>query len=286
MEFSSLVALCLLASSTIVYGHRDQDITIHIRGDECESSNGSPSVSKVGKAGPVGPKGEVGLKGEPGEPCSCDVDDVMKYRYDTTTFTFPRRGQTEDWVRYLPTVPQMSQLTVCYWITPFSIPSGDMFPISYATTANDNTLLLTVNANRIRPHFKPSYSIDGVRFQANQQTHICVSMSSEQRITKVFQDGKIAGQSQINANTKVEGGGALVFGQEQDAVLGSFESGQAFSGSITNFMIYPRVLDDDEIYNIASHCKHPLDVLLRPQLHNVEKYGQAEITVSRKCPTL
>ena len=79
MKFSPLVAVCFLTSSTIVHGHRDQDITIHIRGDECDSSDGFPSVSRVGKAGPVGPKGEVGLKGEPGEPCSCDVN-IMKYR--------------------------------------------------------------------------------------------------------------------------------------------------------------------------------------------------------------
>ena len=53
-------------------------------------------------------------------------------------------------------------------------------------------------------------------------------MSSELQITKVFQDGKFVGQSQIGANTKVEGGGSLVFGQEQDAMLGSFSASQAF----------------------------------------------------------
>lgn len=264
--------------------HGDRDISIHIGGEECENTVTPPT--RVGKAGPIGPKGETGQKGEPGEACSFDDGDIMRYRYDTTAFTFPRLQQTEDWVRYTGYVPQMTELTVCYWITPFSVPSTDMFPISYATTASDNTFLVTVHATRFRPHFKTSYTIDGVSFQANQQTHICISMSSEDSIVKVYQNGRFVGKKAINANTKVEGGGALVFGQEQDAILGGFVREQAFSGRITNFMIYPRVLHDDEILGIAQDCKHPLDVVLRPQISNVEKYGQAEIAVSRTCPTL
>ena len=95
--------------------------------------------------------------------------------YDDITFTFPRLGQTEDWVKYLQPMPRLSELTLCYWIKPFKLPSGDLYPISYATSAHDNTFLMTVSeANRIKPQFKAAYTVNGVSFQENHQVRtIC-----------------------------------------------------------------------------------------------------------------
>ena len=49
-------------------------------------------------------------------------------------------------------------------------------------------------------------------------------------------------------------------------------------------MIYKRVLNDSEIYGIARYCQHPDDVAVRPQVRNVETYGQARVSVSQICP--
>ena len=53
-------------------------------------------------------------------------------------------------------------------------------------------------------------------------------MSYPQRIVKVYQDGEFVGEVTSGDNSYVEGGGGLIFGQEQDSVYGSFNAGQAF----------------------------------------------------------
>ena len=57
----------------------EQDITIHIKGNECNQVNDGPLL-RTGKAGPQGNKGEIGppgQKGEAAESCQCDqVDDI------------------------------------------------------------------------------------------------------------------------------------------------------------------------------------------------------------------
>ena len=66
----------------------------------------------------------------------------------------------------------------------------------------------------------------------------------------------------------------------------SIHSFSNYSGEITNFMIYKRVLRDDEIFAIFSNCTHPLDVAIRPQIGNVRSYRSAEIMEnSTYCPT-
>ena len=82
--------------------------------------------------------------------------------------TFPRHDQTEDWIKYLPAVPDMEELTICWWTTPFYI-SGYENPISYATSANPNTLLMEIYADKIKPVFNTWYTFTGVNFQVNQQ---------------------------------------------------------------------------------------------------------------------
>ena len=51
-------------------------------------------------------------------------------------------------------------------------------------------------------------------------------------------------------------------------------------------MIYPRLLDDDEIYNIATGCQHPPGVVVRPQSDNIKVEGEVGVTVSQICPLL
>ena len=82
--------------------------------------------------------------------------------------TFPRHDQTEDWIKYLPAVTDMEELTLCWWMTPFYI-SGWEHPISYATSAHSNTLLMQIYADKINPVFKTEYIFNGVNFQVNQQ---------------------------------------------------------------------------------------------------------------------
>ena len=85
-------------------------------------------------------------------------------------FTFPRSGQTEDWVEYLGTVPQFSELTLCYWITPSNVNAGShVYPVSYATASHDNQLLTSVSAHQFQVYFKQPYAFDSINFQDNRR---------------------------------------------------------------------------------------------------------------------
>ena len=52
----------------------------------------------------------------------------------------------------------------------------------------------------------------------------------------------------------IRGGGALVLGQEQDNVGGSFQDHQSFVGEMTGVNIWDHVIDDEEIKRMSKSC--------------------------------
>ena len=59
------------------------------------------------------------------------------------------------------------------------------------------------------------------------QTHICVGMSHPQRIVKVYKDGEFV-KELTSGPSIVQGGGGLIFGQEQDSLYGTFAAAESF----------------------------------------------------------
>ena len=59
-----------------------------------------------------------------------------------------------------------------------------------------------------------------------------------------------------------------------------------FSGNITNFMIWPRVLTDQEISNIARNCECPVDYAVAMTLDRVELHGETQYSLTDQCPIL
>ena len=52
----------------------------------------------------------------------------------------------------------------------------------------------------------------------------------------------------------IRGGGALVLGQEQDSVGGSFDANQSFIGEMTGVNIWDHVKRDQEIVRMSKSC--------------------------------
>ena len=59
-----------------------------------------------------------------------------------------------------------------------------------------------------------------------------------------------------------------------------------FSGDITNFMIWPRVLTAQEISNIARKCECPSDYAVAMTLDKSEMIGDASYILRGQCLTL
>ena len=51
-------------------------------------------------------------------------------------------------------------------------------------------------------------------------------------------------------------------------------------------MIWPRILTDQEILNIARNCECPLDYAVAMTLDKSEMVGEASYTLRDDCPTL
>ena len=60
----------------------------------------------------------------------------------------------------------------------------------------------------------------------------------------------------------------------------------SFKGNISNFVVWPRVLSDDEIEGIARHCKCPLDYSVAMTIDRVELDGDARNRVEPECMVL
>ena len=82
--------------------------------------------------------------------------------------TLPRSGQTSDWIKYLPTVPEMAEITVCAWVIPFHL-SGNSHPISYASTISDNNILLELTATHVKVGFTNFYTFNDGPTKINEQ---------------------------------------------------------------------------------------------------------------------
>ena len=59
-----------------------------------------------------------------------------------------------------------------------------------------------------------------------------------------------------------------------------------FSGNITNLMIWPRILTDQEISNIAKECLCPQDYSVSMTMDKSEMYGEVYYSVPEECPVL
>ena len=60
----------------------------------------------------------------------------------------------------------------------------------------------------------------------------------------------------------------------------------SFSGEISNFVMWPRILTSTEIHGIVYDCEYPEDFVIRPQLTNIEWNGEAEVEILEECPHL
>ena len=91
---------------------------------------------------------------------------------DIISFNFPRDEQTDDWVKYLLPFPQLSELTMCFWITPYSF--GDNYAISYAIEEDSNAFRLAIHdEDSLEIVFEnDSYNFDGLDFELNDPVRI------------------------------------------------------------------------------------------------------------------
>ncbi|XP_078492806.1 C-reactive protein 1.4-like [Ciona intestinalis] len=205
----------------------------------------------------------------------------------STTFHFPTAHQTTDWIRYIHYFPNLQEVTACAWVTPYDL-SYQSTLFSYAINGNFEEFTVFLDGPALLRVLVSQTGHDVIipTLHENEKTHICFWFSQSLNQVGAQINGIKSNKVVYLGNNYIQGGGKLFFGQEQDSLGGSFDSQQSFSGEITDFTMWPRVLDSIEMAKIATTCEYPHDIILQPTIDKIEKNGDVTITYSEKCNAL
>uniref|UniRef100_A0A8C2VXF3 Pentraxin 4 n=1 Tax=Chinchilla lanigera TaxID=34839 RepID=A0A8C2VXF3_CHILA len=249
--------------------HRNpsQDLAATLQGTQKPSSLNSHWASAAAPTWPPQGTGEI-----------CNTGPV---------FVFPN-ASTENVVFLSPGLLKgLRALSFCSWIRMTSGYLGTL--LSYATEENDNKLVLHGRDSLVpgSMHFvigDPAFRELPLQLLLDRQWHhICVSWTSIQGRYWLYVDRKlVATGSHFREDYEIPPGGSLVLGQEQDSVGGSFDSAEAFVGSMSGLAIWDRVLLPREVANLFIGKELPIGVILT--LANVTSVGG--FVQRTECPCL
>ncbi|HPA16253.1 MAG TPA: protein kinase [Verrucomicrobiae bacterium] len=91
----------------------------------------------------------------------------------------------------------------------------------------------------------------GVNVNDGRWHHLAVTWKSLDGALNLYKDGVRAYSGTLEVGTPLRCDGALVIGQDQDAVGGGFDPAQAFAGSLGDYRIYTNVLNPEAIAEMA-----------------------------------
>ena len=119
--------------------------------------------------------------------------------------------------------------------------------VSYARPGADNEMLI-FEPNNIAPHINGQRVDSGVDINDGRWHHVVTTWRNSDGQLEVYQDGlRQFVTTGIKTGVTLQGGGALVLAQEQDAVGGNFDNNQKLVGDLDEVALYGRVLSADEI---------------------------------------
>ncbi|XP_072550137.1 pentraxin-4 [Salminus brasiliensis] len=188
----------------------------------------------------------------------CNVNSVL---------LFPS-ASTENYVTfYTPFLTGIHELSVCTWLRVDAEYLGTL--LSYATEANDNTLVLYGRRSSVLGSMDfvigdPAYrELTTDSMLDGQWHHMCVVWSSiEGRFWHYTDQRLISTGSRFQKGYEIPPGGSFILGQEQDTVGGGFDQAEAFVGRLAGFALWTRVLTPGEVSGLASGRGMPRGAVL------------------------
>lgn len=160
----------------------------------------------------------------------------------STGFTFPGAEIT----KYVISNPfnNMPSTTLSYeiWLQT----SGGGGIISYASTAADNDFLMYDTAS-VALYTAAGSVASGVNIATNTWKQVVRTSNRTSGQENLYVNGILQFNTTLTPGTLVTNGGSFVLAQEQDAVGGGFDPGQALVGNIIIVRLYNKVLSDAEV---------------------------------------
>jgi hypothetical protein len=139
----------------------------------------------------------------------------------------------------------ITDFTISMWVNATSITSGNLNTIFHATNTGGNNFSIEWYSTYIQTLFVSTYSTFNYTF-ANNTWYNFVFYRTGGTTMGLFLNGVSQG-TQACPSTTLTITGAIVMGQEQDAVEGGFQSSQCFPGKYSNVTFYNRSLSSAEI---------------------------------------
>ncbi len=128
--------------------------------------------------------------------------------------------------------------------------------VSYATTSDNNNLLLFQNSNNFTTFVAGTNDASGQNLSnASFQivSHKWQNINSGEY--SIFQDGGLLTSRTVASGRTISDGGCLAIGNEQDAVDGGYDANQALTGDIAEIIMFSSYLNDAQRTIIENYLK-------------------------------
>ncbi|XP_068193325.1 neuronal pentraxin receptor a [Antennarius striatus] len=180
-------------------------------------------------------------------------------------------------------VPTLREFTVCLWLRPAE--GGIGTPLSYAVRSQPNELVLLQGL-----HTPAELLINDkvaqlpLNLSRGSWQHICVSWTQKEGAWQAYQGGKLRGEGlRLAPGHHIRPGGVLVLGQEQDSLVGGFDSTQALVGEISQVGLWDRVLSSSQVASLARCGRVSQGSVTIWNENGVEAYGGATKDPGEPC---
>ena len=142
----------------------------------------------------------------------------------------------------------LNQISCEMWMRVNTL-TGAMAIFSYATTANNNELLVFKTTTNLLELWFGSSFVQLAVSDSNWNTGNYIQFVFTRNGTnmKFYYDGSFVAETNSYFSGNIATGGTLAFGQEQDSPGGSFDVNQDFVGDISAIKIYNRALTENEV---------------------------------------
>ena len=161
----------------------------------------------------------------------------------------------------------LDEFTMCFWMT-----SDDRnnygTPFSYATSTEDNELTIT-DYNGFVLSVAGEKVVTDVTATDGRWHFICFSWRALDGGWQVLRDGLLADRGEgLATGRRIEAGGLVVLGQEQDERGGGFSAAESFQGQMTRLDMWGHVLTQEEVVGLAANCDpYHGNLLAWPDVH-------------------
>ncbi|KAL5246889.1 hypothetical protein ACHWQZ_G018932 [Mnemiopsis leidyi] len=166
---------------------------------------------------------------------------------------FPSPFNTESYVMVSDVAPDTAstEISVSFWIYKPLKFTRARYWLSYAIVEEFNHMIIGVNEHdNLAFYVKGGHTQSRTALELSTWHHVAMTWRSIDGLVYIYVNGVQVHSGTTSAGATIKGGGTLVLGQEQDAVGGSFDLNQAFSGSLDQLFILSKILTESEVTEI------------------------------------